>query len=507
LPGRSRSRKAGVSAIVLFPNKRDVACASLGFLKAYEVLKSRVAVVDLSYVPSVPDDHIVSPRQGLLLGEMSHLEVRRFDIIGFSLSYENDFEQVPGLLIRAGLPPLAHDRSGTLPLVIGGGFTMSVNPLPIADFVDAVVVGEIEPAASAIVDMVEKAGAEGAPKARLLEMLAAIPGLYVPALGERPVTRIWSAVGAISPESEPATRSHFGEMFLVETGRGCGRGCHFCAAGNLYRPVRMRSGSDILALTGDAARVGLVGTAVGDHPDLPHILEEITGAGRSVGIASLRPDQIRPDIAALLVKGGIRTIAIAPEAGSESLRSKIGKPLGDAVISDAVEMLSAAGIRRVKLYFMIGLPGETDADVEAAVRLVAELAGVRGRSRLAVAAGPFVPKPQTVFQWAPFCDRRILRRRVAILRRIARIKGCSLKVQPIDEAWVEAVISRGDRALSAPLLEAACQRGSLKRILLRGARYDPTVELDTEKPLPWDFIDAGIDRKRLRLEYLRSQTV
>jgi radical SAM superfamily enzyme YgiQ (UPF0313 family) len=504
LPGPNRSRKAEVSAVVLFPNKRDVAYASLGFLKAYEELKERVAIADLAYAPSGDDDHIVSPKQGLLLGEMSHLEIRRFDIVGFSLSYENDFVQVPGLLIKAGLPPLARDRSPGMPLVVAGGFTMSSNPLPIADFVDAVVIGEIEPVADALVGVVEETRVAGS---HFREMLSRIPGVYVPALGERPVTRMWSAVEAIAAEPEPRTRSHFGEMFLVETGRGCGRGCHFCAAGNLYRPVRMRNGTAILALAAGASRIGLVGTAVGDHPDLVQMLKEITGAGRSVGISSLRPDQITPEIAALLVAGGVRTIAIAPEAGSEALRTRIGKPLPDEVVLSAVKVLSDAGLRSVKLYFMIGLPGETDADVEAAVQLVARLARVRGRARLAVAAGPFVPKPQTVFQWAPFCGRNVLRRRVAVLKGVTNTRGCSLKVQPLDEAWVEAVISRGDRSLSDPLLEAARTGGSLKRILMRGKQYDPTLELDTEKPLPWDFIDAGVDRKRLRLEYLRSKTL
>jgi radical SAM superfamily enzyme YgiQ (UPF0313 family) len=507
VPHRGRSRTADVSAVILFPNKRDIACGSLGFLKTFEVLRNRIRVADLSYVPTDKDDHILSSRKGLLLGELSRLEVARFDLIGFSLSYENDFVNVPALLKQAGLPPLARDRTGALPLVIGGGFTMSTNPLPVADFLDAVVVGEVEPVADSLVEGLEDAKARGLPRDRLLETLAGLEGVYVPSMGERPVKRIWSSAEGIASEPEHRLHSHFGDMFLVETGRGCGRGCHFCAAGNLYRPVRVRSGRTILDSSGSAPRIGLVGTAVGDHPGLKGILEQITGEGREVGISSLRPDQVIPEIAALLVRGGIKTIAIAPEAGTGELRARIGKPLEDEIVLKAVEDLSTAGIRKVKLYFMIGLPGETDADVRAVVRLVTRLAAVRGRARLTVAAGPFIPKPQTVFQWAPFCDNATLKKRVKILRGISRIKGCSLRVQPLGEAWVEAVLSRGDRSLSGSLLEAAAGEEPLKRVILRSPVKDPTEELDTEKPLPWDFIDSGVDRKRLRRKYLESKRV
>ena len=506
MDSRDREQESGLSAAVLFPNKREVACASLGFLKAFEVIGRRVGLADLSYVPSGPRDPILSPKQGLLLGELSRREVSRFDVIGFSVSYENDYVNVPGLLIRAGLAPLAAERTQTFPLILGGGFTMSVNPLPIADFVDAVVVGEIEPVADSLLAVVEEARARGLSKDRLLARLDALPGLYVPALGEGPVERMWSDTDGIAPEPGMMPGSHFGDMFLVEVGRGCGRGCHFCAAGNLYKPLRIRSGERVIALAGDAPSVGLVGTAVGDHPDLEFMLGRLTAEGRRIGISSLRPDQVSPKVAALLVKGGIRTIAVAPEAGTEALRTRIGKPITDAQIEGAVEILSAAGISTIKLYFMIGLPWETDRDVEAIVGLVARLARVRGKTRLTVAAGPFVPKPHTVFQWAPFAARDVLKRKMDILRKVRRIKGCSLKVQPVDEAWVEAVLARGGRSLSGPILEAARKPVSLKRVLLRSALPDPTIELDTERPLPWDFIVSGADKKGLKRKYLESRT-
>jgi radical SAM superfamily enzyme YgiQ (UPF0313 family) len=493
---------SGLSAVVLFPNLREVACASLGFLKAYEVMRRRVAVADLSFVPSGPRDPVLSPKQGFLLGETSRRQVSSFDIVGFSVSYENDYVNIPGLLMKAGLEPLAAERPRLFPLVLGGGFTMSTNPLPIADFIDAVVVGEIEPVADSLLEVVERAKRSGTDKAGLLARLGALPGIYVPALGEKPVKRIWSDTDRIAPEPEVQARSHFGEMFLVEVGRGCKRGCHYCAAGNLYRPLRFRSGDSVVALAGEAPVVGLVGTAVGDHPDLGRMIESLITAGKRIGISSLRPDQVGPDLAAQLVRGGIKTIAIAPEAGTEALRRRIGKPIKDSRVERAVELLSGAGVSTVKLYFMVGLPGEADGDVEAIVDLVAKLGRRRGRARLSIAAGPFIPKPNTVFQWAPFAERRTLKRRMGILRKVRLIKGCSLKIQSVDEAWVEAVLSRGGRPLSRTILEAARKPISLKSLLRRSDLADPTLELDTAKPLPWDFIDTGVDREGLRRKYL-----
>ncbi|MFC1800259.1 radical SAM protein, partial [Candidatus Eisenbacteria bacterium] len=298
--------------------------------------------------------------------------------------------------------------------------------------------------------------------------------------------------------------SHFGDMFLVETGRGCGRGCLFCAAGSIYRPVRMRGAGSILASTETSERVGLVGTAVGDHPDLIAILDRLLSERKTAGISSLRADQITPELAERLVKFGMRTITIAPEAGTDALRQRIGKRITGEQITQAVRILSGVGIRNIKLYFMIGLPGETDEDVEAIVFLVTELAKIRGKSRLSVAAGPFVPKPHTAFQWAGFASRETLRRRIKLLRPISGLRGCTLKVNSIDGAWTEAVLARGERSLSAALIEAARSGKPLKTIL-RKAGHDPGAELDTEKPLPWDFLDCGVSREGLLKQYLRAR--
>lgn len=493
-----------LTCVLVYPNTRDVAFASLGFLKVLDRVRARLKLADLSYLPESDTDEILSKRQHILLGADSRNEVKAFDIVAFSISYENDFVHVPELLLRANVAPLARDRSDTWPLVISGGFTMASNPLPVADFFDAVVVGEAEPVIDTLLEAITKAKARDCSKPELLARLAEVEGIYVPALGEHPVKRVWAETAEIADEPFSGVPSHFKDMFLIEVGRGCSRGCLFCAAGNLYRPVRMRSRTTILDRLKQVKRVGLVGTAVGDHPDLVTIVRKLVGSGREVGISSLRADQITQEVANLLARGGIQTVAIAPEAGSETLRARLNKGITTQQVSKAVEILSQAGIANIKLYFMVGLPAEKDEDIEAIISLVNDLALRRGKSRLEVAVSPFVPKPHTAFQWAGFARRDTLKARLKILRCIRRIRGCSLKVASADEAWTEAVLARGDRSLSLALLQAITKGVPLRQILRRNRALDPTRELDTRKPLPWDFIDQNVPKKRLVAQYQRA---
>jgi radical SAM superfamily enzyme YgiQ (UPF0313 family) len=483
--------------VLVYPNTSEVGLASLGFLKVHSMFQALVDLADISYLPTEATNDTVSRKQGLLLGAASRLEVSKFDMVAFSISYENDYLQVPGLLIRAGIPPLAKDRDEGCPLVVAGGFAMSINPLPVADFFDVCVVGEAEPVLPILLERIRELRTAGAEKATVLKALAGLPGVYIPRMGEHPVRRVWAISDGIWPEPVTARASHFGDMMLVEVGRGCGRGCLFCAAGNLYRPVRMRSSEVILEQARGAGRVGLVGTAVGDHPDIVKVIRGCTEAGSEVGISSMRVDQVNAEVAGSLVDGGLRSIAIAPEAGCEGLRRRLNKPFLDRQVVEAVGVLAGAGIRTVKLYFMIGLPGETDDGVRAIVGLVEDLARVKGRARLVVGAGPFVPKPHTAFQWYGFARRDLLRRRMALLKAVRRIPGCSLRTGSIDEAWSEAVLARGNRSLAEALLEAAKRNTSLRSVLKSRTHRDPCAMLDTQKPLPWDFIDSGVDRKRL----------
>jgi radical SAM superfamily enzyme YgiQ (UPF0313 family) len=492
-----------LSAVLVYPSTRDVAFSSLGFLKVRDMLSRRVGLTDISYLPGRPPGRVVSRKQGLLLGERTAREVRDFDIVAFSISYENDYTNVARLIDMAGLYPMAEERAKPLPLVLFGGFAMFMNPLPMAPFADAVVVGEAEPVIDAVLGTAAGAKQAGLPaggaagrqsRESLHRALGDIDGVFVPSVRQERVERAWTPAGDFAPEPPRDAESrdaHFKDMYLIEMGRGCGRNCLFCATGSLYKPVRMRDAGLILRTAEGAGKVGLVGPAVADHPQFLSILEDLVGRGIKIGVSSLRADRVSPGLAALLARGGMRTATIAPEAGSEGLRGRIGKHLSDEQIVRAVRSLSDAGIPTIKLYFMIGLPGETEGDVGAIVRLVTRLAGVRGKSRLTVSAAPFVPKPHTCFEREPFAGPDVLRRRAGILRRIRSVRGCALKVASIQNAWLEACLARADERVAPLILEAAREGRSLRTLLRRSSLVDPETRIPDGQPLPWDKFGEG----------------
>jgi len=459
-----------LSAILVYPNARDVALSSLGFLKVHGMLAARAAVADISYLPDALPSPVVSKRQSLLLGEETGREARSFDIIGFSVSYENDYINVAKLLDMAGIEPFGDRRRDAFPLVVAGGFTMFMNPRPLAPFADAVVVGEAEPVVGDLLNVVAEGKREEWSRDEILNRVAGVKGVLVPSVTRGEVERIIAGPADFAPEPPRLPGqddAHFGEMRLVEVGRGCGGGCLFCAAGCLYRPVRMRDADEVMKAAEGAPKVGLVGPAVADHPDFEQMLAELVGRGIGIGVSSLRADRITGRIAALLARGGMRTATIAPEAGPEGLRGNIGKRLSDADLREGVRLLAGAGIPTIKLYFMIGLPGETDRDVAAIVELVRRLAGVRGKSRLSVSAAPFVPKPGTPFEGEAFADMPTLKRRAGVLKEIRSIKGCTLKVASLEGAWLEAALARADESVAPLILEAARKGISLKTHLRR----------------------------------------
>jgi len=459
-----------LSAVLIYPNARDVALSSLGFLKVHGILAARLAVADISYLPGPLPSPVVSKRQSLLLGELTGREAAAFDLIGFSVSYENDYINVARLLDMAGIEPLREARTDALPLVVVGGFTMFMNPRPLAPFADAIVVGEAEPVMDEFLTVVGEAKAGGWPRAALLERLSRVRGVLVPSVSHDDVERSIAEPDAFAPE--PAAlpgegRAHFGDMRLVEVGRGCGRGCLFCAAGCLYRPVRMRDADEILRQAEGARKVGLVGPAVADHPEFERILERLIEGGAEVGVSSLRADRITERLAGLLARGGMKTATVAPEAGAEDLRRRIGKNLTDAQVLEGVRLLADAGIQTIKLYFMIGLPGETDDDMRRIVDLTRRLAEKRGRSKLSVSAAPFVPKPGTPFESEAFADMETLKRRAGLLKKIRSIRGCTLKVASLEMAWLEAHLAAADERVAPLILEAAREGISLRTHLRR----------------------------------------
>jgi radical SAM superfamily enzyme YgiQ (UPF0313 family) len=459
-----------------------------------------------------------------------------FDIIAFSVPFENDYPNILAILESAGIPKWSWERKEVAPLIVGGGVAFFLNPEPIAPFVDCVVIGEVEPVLPPFLEVYRRA----ADKTDFLAHVAReVVGVYVPALYDvaygdnetiatfRPKKRgvpakIQRRVVADLSSCDTCTtiltpHTEFASTFLVEIGRGCAHGCRFCAAGYVYRPPRLRPSETLkqsLAMGTDrAARIGLVGAAVSDLPEIGAVCKEALGRGVRISFSSLRADSISREVVEVLEKSGDKTAALAPDAGPDRLSCVINKGITEEDLLGATELLVSHGIQNLKLYFMVGLPTETRADVKEIVDLCKKvkhrfLQISRGKKRLGditVSLNCFVPKPHTPFQWTPFEDIRSLKEKMRLVKDgLKRVANVRVHADIPKWAYIQALLSRGDRRI-AKLLEMVQQNNGNWAQSLKAYPFNPDFYVRRERPfdeiLPWDFIDHGIKKSFLVKEY------
>jgi radical SAM superfamily enzyme YgiQ (UPF0313 family) len=544
-----KERGGKLRVVLVYPNAYRLGMANLGLHAVYRLLNDHPrALCERAFLPEEPG--AAPARAGSGTGIVS-LESGRplsdFDVIAFSLSFEDDYGHVLEILDRAGLPLRAAERGPDRPLVVAGGIAVQINPEPVAPFFDLFLVGEGEELCGPFLDRLLEAGARGLDREGLLTELAQLPGAYVPSLYDvayadtsRPdgawVTRFAPRRGAparvrrlyVKDLRTVATSrvvdspdAQFGDLYLTEVARGCLWGCRFCAAGFVQRPYR-EVGIEKLeeeARKGIAQglRIGLVGPDTSDYTGLDALTCMIGAEGGSFSPSSLRVDAITPELARRMAAGGERSITIAPEAGTARLRQVINKDFSDDRIVEAAEHALAQGMKHVKMYFMCGLPTETDEDVigmaRLAVRVREEVMMPRAKQsgrmgRISLSVNPFIPKPWTPFQWAPMADRRCLEAKRRLLEKELRPRGIDVELFSPREAWLQALLSRGDRRC-ADLLEIAHREtgGDLRQALSRWP-HDPeffaTREVGVDEVLPWDFLDQGIAKKFLERELRRG---
>lgn len=463
--------------------------------------------------------------------------LEEFDIIAFSISFENDYLNLPVLFDLAHMPLMASERKDAYPLVLCGGVCAFLNPEPLAGIMDLFAIGEAEPILPGLIEALKKTSQD---RASTLNMLATLPGVYVPSLYRVKYTDS-GTVAAYEPQLEApdkvarqwvknldgtASRSciltddtEFGDMALVEISRGCARKCRFCAAGYIYLPPRERSAEALQDTLTDGLvhrqRVGLVSPAVADHSEIGLISQQILQSGGQISVASLRIDSLTAQEVASMAESGHRTVAIAPEAGSQRLRDFINKGLDEQQILAATQLIADGGIPNLKLYFLIGLPTETAEDMEELLALAKKIRQVwleagrkRGRlGNLTLSVNPFIPKPFTPLQWAAMEPASTLKKKIQYLRRqVGRMPNTSLICESLKSAELQALLSRGDRRVGRLLphladgqsLAAACRQESL------AASYYLTRERGEDETFPWDIIDQGVPRTFLWLEYQRA---
>jgi radical SAM superfamily enzyme YgiQ (UPF0313 family) len=528
-----------IRVALAFPNTYHIGMSNLGFQTVYRLFNEMDDVVcERVFLP--PRQELQDQRAaGLkLLTIESQTPVKEFDVFAMSVSFEWDYPNVLTLLRLAGMPIYAAERqAGRDPLVVLGGAVTFVNPEPLALFADVVAAGEGEELVPTLVQRIREAtGRES-----LLEALGRDRGFYVPSAwtpdyapdgtmrgmigdptrgGAAPVKK--AAVRTTDLLDPPHTQiftpdTEFGSRFLIEVVRGCANLCRFCWAGYNYLPVRAFDTGRILSLAEaarpHASKVGLVSIALCDHPDIEVILERLAGMGYSISPASLRLDDLNESIVRRLVTSGERGVTIAPEAGSDRLRRVINKTFTNEEILDKANLLFANGVENLKLYFMIGLPTETDEDLVAMRDLTAQLRGImlhhgrtRGRiGRIVASVNPLIPKPGTAYQWLPMEDPAITDKKAKRLKKlVADMDNVYFTVKSERHSYYQALMSLGDRRV-APAIDMVERNGGNWREAVQATAVDADFYIFRDRSqdayLPWDVIDGGMKQSFFRNEF------
>ncbi len=464
--------------------------------------------------------------EGPLLSVESSQPPSKFDVLGFSLQYELDYVNFIRMLISSGIPALACERTSDHPIIVAGGPAVTANPEPVAPIVDAVVIGEVEPIIDGLVDALKLGDRE-----RVLEGLSSIDGVYVPKF-EEPVRRVWAsslddaphAIAQVIPlvSADSSFSPIFGGSFMLEVTRGCRWGCRFCLEGYNYLPMRERSIKAVERILSEGLactptdKVVLIGSAAFDHSRFEDLCEHIVSLGLKISVPSMRASALSERLAKILVKGGQRTIAFAPEAGSDCLREVVNKRLSTSEIIDAAKIALDGGFRHVKLYFMIGLPGESLDDVKSIVELAKRIAdlGFSAPKSVRLTVSPFIPKAHTPFQWLGLEDTASLRYKFGLLRRMAaKDHRIELRVMRVREAVIQAFLSTSGREAAALMIRVAELGGSLAA--WRRAERELGISIEdavlagrgVDEPLPWDHVDVGVSRAFLVKEHFKAMEI
>lgn len=464
-----------------------------------------------------------------------------FDILAFSVSYELDYPGVLRFLHQAGIPLAAAERDRRHPLVLAGGAALQVNPEPLAPFMDIMILGEAERTLPEFL----AAYRDSRDREELRERLAGRPGMYIPAWTEPVygpggglVRLAWSSdarpprgaapevaspplpadqLGAIEPPFSNIVTpdAEFADTLLVEIARGCPMGCRYCWAGHRYLPLRAFDAGRILALAesarGVTRKIGLISTAVCQYPDLDGLMDGLRAMGFGIGVSSLRMSDITPGLLERLVEGGEDTITLAPETGSPRLRRAINKCFEEDRLLDCARMAAAAGLGRLKLYLMAGLPGETEDDLAETVRLVGAVADAFRRAPAAhprrrsvsAAVSPFVPKPRTPLQFAPMDNPAVLKRKLRRLVRDIGQLGVEVSAGSVREAALQWRLAMGSRQTAEPLRRLALGESGIEDFLAEPPAWQPQPDAGGEIP-PWSVWSWGLSEDYLRREWRRS---
>ena len=449
-----------------------------------------------------------------------------FEIVAFSVSFENDYPNIPRILGMSRTPPMRDERTDIHPLLVMGGVCATFNPEPLADLFDLCFVGEAEEMLQEFIDAYRVSQS----RKELIARALGIGGLYLPgfyairysddgrinervALQNAPETVRKRATAGISERKLRASiitpQTEFSDMFLIEAMRGCPWSCRFCVAGHIYKPVRKKDSlvlkDEIGEALGATSRVGLIGPSLTDYPPIKDIL---CLDGVDFSISSLRASPRSAELVRFL--RGHRSVSIAPEAGTERLRRVIDKRITEEDILETSRLILSEGIENLRLYFMVGLPTEREEDIRGLLSLVGKIRGLSPKGAIVITLSTFVPKPFTAFQWHPMESMQVVKERLKTIKKaLIPLKGIRVFHDVPKYAYMQGLFSRGDRRVARVL--ATMATGTDWRRACQGAGIDADFYLfrrrGYDEILPWDFIDIGIPRERLWSEYQEAMAL
>lgn len=515
---------AKITVALVYPNIYRIGMSNLGFQGIYGLLNRMNDVVcERAFLPDARDMVEYSRTETELFSMESKRPLNRFDIVAFSVSFENDYPNILKILEMAHIPLRSSQRRERDPVIIMGGACAFFNPEPVADFFDLCFIGEGDDVLGEFMSVFRAA----TDKTSLFRNASRIEGIYVPrfyrvqyhpdgtisgrtAVDDAPafITRRFirnlSCTGIKASVMTPETE--FSDMYLIEAMRGCPWNCRFCVAGKIYSPPRIKNldtvSEEIRSVAGRGMRIGLIGPSLTDYP---HIREILQIPGVEYSITSLRAGQRSADVAALL--RGHKSISIAPEAGTTRLRKVINKQISEEDILSTARLLFDQGTETLRLYFMVGLPTETRQDIAGLIDLVIRIRRSNPRGFITLSISTFVPKPFTPFQWHPMEDMGEVKERLKMIKRaLLPVKGIRVFHDVPKYAFLQGLFAMGDRRVSNVLEEMLRTEDWNRAVAAAGIDTDFYISRAKEcaELLPWDFIDMAIKKEKLWAEYIEA---
>ncbi len=505
---------------LVFPGRKGAALSTLGWQAVYRLLAPEEELAVERFFLGDPGQPSVSMD--------SDKELSEFPLIGFSINFEEEYLHPVRMLKDSGVPALSSERPG-FPLVMAGGPVAFLNPAPIAPFFDLFWVGEAEAGLKDLCLELKRHIYDGGSKNDFLDLIKDRPGVYVPGktsgkvkralvhpapCGETDYVPVLSTPAYscfISPEAV------FKDMFLVEVNRGCPYGCRFCAAGYIYRPPRHASLDQLKNIVelADPPKVGLVGTALTDWPDLIPYIEWLKNRKTKFSLSSVRADGLTVELLDILRASGVRTVTLALEGASKRLRDSASKNLNEEDFLRAVELCAAKGVNHLRMYIIVGWPGETDADYEEFASMLEKIDQARSRGqgnkkkqfmRITLGASCLVPKPWTPLQWTAMPSEVELKNVLAKVNSLTKkYKGVTFSGDSPFQARLQGILARGNEELHKFIMIAAEEGGWKKAFKYYEGNLEKFIDhnLDKDAPLPWDFIETGINKSYLWREWER----